>query len=383
MKVMKESIIIRNFGPINEIEIGDIRRLTVLIGESGSGKSTVMKVLVLFRWIYKMVNIRSYLRLAGVSKSPFTFDFERYLTNNGLVGYKKDDTEIIYTRGNNTITYNGSLNATVLIQPEDLSLDKMSFIGDKRSIIPDMLANKVSKKSTDYFLNEVFEDFLIASKDVMELDLDYLGVKFVAKKTKSGIKYYIENKSDKDDYSINFEYSSSGTQTVTPLSVIVEYFSRKYNLISSFNTAVLGYMSHNDQLGDFRPVKSIGDIAFKNVHLHIEEPELSLYPESQCSLINFLVNRCFVDKPVDYNMTVMMATHSPYIINHLNLLILAAKKNTPEDGAMINFEDVDVFEITDGYLNDLRREEKFIIDTRPLSDPISNIYERYDKLNKQ
>lgn len=382
MKEMRESIIIRNFGPINEVEIENIRPLTILIGESGSGKSTVMKVLVLFRWIYKMVNIRSYLKHAGITKSPFTFDFDRYLSNNGLVGYIKEDTEIIYTRGKNTITYKGGLNASTLIEPEDLCLDKMSFVGDKRNIIPDMLANKVSSQS-DFLLDEVFNDFIRASKEIPEFSLDYLGVKFVTKKTNSGIKYFIENNSEREDYEIKFEHSSSGMQTVTPLSVIVEYFSRKYDLIKSFNNAILGYMSHSDQLGEFRPVKNIGDIVFKNVHLHIEEPELSLYSESQRSLMNFIVNRCFVDKPSDYNMTVMMATHSPYIINHINLLILAAKKGMTEEGAMIDFDKVDVFEITDGYLNDLRREEKFIIDTRLLSEPISNIYERYNELNEQ
>lgn len=64
---MEESIIIRNFGPIKEVEIYNIRPLTVFIGESGSGKSTIMKVIVLFRWIYKMVNIRSYLKHANIT----------------------------------------------------------------------------------------------------------------------------------------------------------------------------------------------------------------------------------------------------------------------------------------------------------------------------
>lgn len=56
---MQESIVIKNFGPVKEVEISNIRLFTVFIGESGSGKSTVMKVIALFRWIYKMVNIRS------------------------------------------------------------------------------------------------------------------------------------------------------------------------------------------------------------------------------------------------------------------------------------------------------------------------------------
>ena len=57
---MKESITIRNFGPIKEVCIEDLRPLTILIGESGSGKSTILKVVALFRYIYKMLNI--YLR---------------------------------------------------------------------------------------------------------------------------------------------------------------------------------------------------------------------------------------------------------------------------------------------------------------------------------
>ena len=47
---MKESILIRNFGPISEVVIEDIKPLTIFIGESGSGKSTVVKVIALFRW---------------------------------------------------------------------------------------------------------------------------------------------------------------------------------------------------------------------------------------------------------------------------------------------------------------------------------------------
>ena len=68
---MKESIVIKNVGPLKDVDIEDIRPLTVLIGESGSGKSTLMKIVVLMRYIYKMLNIRCYLKNSGVSKSPF------------------------------------------------------------------------------------------------------------------------------------------------------------------------------------------------------------------------------------------------------------------------------------------------------------------------
>lgn len=51
--IMKESIIIKNLGPLKEVEISDIKPLTVFIGKSASGKSTIMKIIVLMRYIYK------------------------------------------------------------------------------------------------------------------------------------------------------------------------------------------------------------------------------------------------------------------------------------------------------------------------------------------
>ena len=45
---MSEKLIIRNFGPITNVEL-DLRRVNVLIGESGTGKSTVAKLL----WVLK------------------------------------------------------------------------------------------------------------------------------------------------------------------------------------------------------------------------------------------------------------------------------------------------------------------------------------------
>jgi predicted ATPase len=379
---MKESIIIRNFGPIKDIEIDDIHPFTVFIGESGSGKSTILKAIALFRWIFKMVSIRSYLKQSGISKSPFRFSFNTYLRNNGFEGYLKEDTEIIYSNGDCLIEYtNGKLNADIILNKSQLSLEKICFISDKRNMIPDILATNTEKKSAGFFLKETLDDFLLAVKNIRELKINYLGIKFTVKKTSNGEKYYIESTDEDNPYSIKLEDASSGTQTVTPLSVITEYYTQKYDLIKSTNNAVLNYMAYSDNLAEFKAVTNVGAIAHKRVNIFIEEPELSLYPESQRSLINYLVNRCFVEKPTDYNMTLMIATHSPYIINHINLLILAGQKGKWEEGANLIFEDVDVFEVTDGYLNNLKRPASFIFDTRPLSEPISNTYARYNELN--
>ena len=75
---MKESIIIKNLGPFHII-IEDIKPLSILIGSSGSGKSLLMKTISMMRYIYKRVNIRSYLINSGLKRSPFRLRFESLL----------------------------------------------------------------------------------------------------------------------------------------------------------------------------------------------------------------------------------------------------------------------------------------------------------------
>ena len=377
---MQESIIIKNFGPIKDVEIKDIRPFTVFIGESGSGKSTIMKVLVLFRWLYKMVSIRSYLKHSNITESPFKFDFNSYLKNNGFEKetYLKENTEIIYIKGCTTIHYKNKLSASPLVPENELSLDKMCFISEKRNQIPDILLGKDT--DMNFFLGETLDSFRSGEEYVKELNFNYLGVKYISEKTTSGIKYYIEGLDNKDPYKIKLENASSGMQTLTPLSVIVEYFSKYYDLSNRFNKTILKYMSENDSLADFKPIKNIGSIKHRNVHIHIEEPEISLYPESQRSLINFIVNRCFVENNKDYKMTVMLATHSPYIINHLNLLIKANDKNKLIEGAKLDYNNVAVYQVAEGKILDLKIQNERLINTNPLSETINDIYEEYNQL---
>jgi predicted ATP-dependent endonuclease of OLD family len=377
---MQESIIIRNFGPIRDIEIKDIRPFTIFIGESGSGKSTVMKVLVLFRWLYKMVSIRSYLKHSNITESPFKFDFNSYLKNNGFEKdtYLKENSEIIYTKGSTTIHYKNKLATSPLVPENELSLDKMCFISEKRNQIPDILSGKDT--DMNFFLSETLNDFRNGEEFVKELNFNYLGVKYISEKTPSGIKYYIEGLNENTPYKIKLENASSGMQTLTPLSVIVEYFSKHYDLSNRFNKTILKYMSENDSLADFKPIKNIGSIKHRNVHIHIEEPELSLYPESQRSLINFIVNRCFIENHKDYKMTVMLATHSPYIINHLNLLIKANDKEKLVENAKLDYNNVTVYQVVDGKILDLKIQNERLINTNPLSETINDIYDEYNQL---
>ena len=164
---MKEYLLIENFGPIREVELEDIKPLTVFIGESGSGKSTILKVLSLFRWIYKRVNLKSYLQQANISKTGIGFKIKTLLGISGILEYLNDDSVIVYRRDKYSIEMkNKSVNIRFTIAPEDLCLDKICYISDKRAMIADFIDNKMERKVANYYLQDtlIFESLFLHLK---------------------------------------------------------------------------------------------------------------------------------------------------------------------------------------------------------------------------
>ena len=78
----------------------------------------------------------------------------------------------------------------------------------------------------------------------------------------------------------------------------------------------------------------------------------------------------------------IITTHSPYIINQLNLLLKAADKKDKVDGAAISFDELNVYAIQNGEIRDLKvkNEGVHLIDTARLSEDITDIYERYEAI---
>lgn len=384
---MIESIYIKNLGPVKDISIDHIKPITVLIGESGSGKSTLMKAIALFRWLYKMHNIRSYLKHSNISKSPFRFRMETYFKNCGFEQFIKNTTEITYVvkypSGNsykiqfkqNKLLGTGNSD---LIKEADIYFNKVSFISETRNIIP-LWSDKGSSSSGAYlgfYFHEVYNDFNLASEALKELELKFLNVKFAIKRTHSGKRYSVQSTS-KDIFDIDFKNSSSGTQNSVPISLIAEYFSKNFSFEDAFNRSVLSYLSSTNDLTNFKAVKNLSEIN-KKIFIHIEEPELSLYPDAQNKLVSDLINKCFVanENPIE----LFLSTHSPYVINHLNLLIKAFDTDKLVDGAKIDYENLAVYQVVAGKLENLIVQNQRLVNTNPLSETINATYDQYNAL---
>ena len=381
-----ESIIIRHFGPVQDIVIEDIKPLTILIGESGSGKSTIMKVISLFQWLYKMMCIRSYLKYSGVKKSVFRFQFDSYIKNNGMSGFLYPDTVFVYKNGSTTIEYSGKkLKGTNSYVPrEELSLEKIVYVSDKRNIIPDIYDGNAKIQKRLFYLNDTYDNYLAATDSIKEMEVDYLGVKFQVRKVGNTVRHQIVSSNTDEKYSINLNDASSGTKNVIPLELIVEYFAKYYDLVDSMNHSIFSYVSKADSLKDFKATTNIGEFPVKRVSILLEEPELSLYPDYQLRLMDFLVNRCFVSHSKEYEMSLILATHSPYIVNYLNVLI-NRPKNDEDDAAYIDVGSVAVYRVFDGKVQNLMARDSSgdsVVNTYDLSEPMKNIMDEYQSLRR-
>lgn len=389
---MKESIIIKNFGPLKEVEIDDIKPLTVFIGKSAGGKSIIMKVIVLMRYIYKMVNIRSYLKNAKITRSPFKLRFNSLL-HDGLKGMITAQTEIYYTveiNGNKyTLKYtNRGLQSDINIPDKDLIFFKEAYVSGMRSLIPIWASKAVSVKGENlgFFFHETFNDFNDATDVIKEQKLEYLNLKMKVRKSGNRPKLFTIESLQNDAVPIELRYASSGIQTSAPLVAIVHYFAQEFSFKDAFQRSVLNYLYKQDLLTKFTLGINRNKLG-KYVHIHIEEVELSLAPEDQRAFMSNLVEEVFHKNKKDRKLGLMVSTHSPYIVNHLNVLLRAgyfekARKNYP----FLEKDDIAVYRVNEGKIISLMATDndtgEYVINALDMSDTMERIFEEYESMEE-
>lgn len=387
---MKEYITIHHIGPLRHIDQLEIKPLTVLIGESAIGKSTLMKVLVLMRYLYKRANIRSFLKHSEITNSPFRIRFESLVNTTNLVSLFRDNPYIRYeVHSDSGNVYNiefGNSKSKRLVLPEirkeDLTFWKESFVSENRNVIPSWSANALTNKnaSLGFYFHETMNDFAQAVKEDKEYDLSYLGLRLTVKHPKGRPVNLTVQPADEGYGPIELTQASSGIQTSTPLSVIVQHFAKDYSFKEAFRRSVLDYLYDNGLLTKFSPIIELADLP-KYVHIHLEEPELSLFPDAQCRLIDDLVSTANAASSYDRRMGIIMATHSPYILNYLNVLL----RQTIQGRAKVEAEHMAVYRIYDGSAQSLMATDedgKVVVDTYDLTEMMSAIYNEFCELSR-
>jgi len=380
-KPMTESIEIRNAGPLKYVHIDNIRQFTVLIGESGCGKSVLMKTLMLMRYIYKMLNIRSALKNSGLS-SPFRLHMKSLL-HDDLANYYGKGTagEVTYTVNGAYIIRiaKGKLDTKLAesIWSPNLVFLKESWVSEMRSTIPMWLDKHGSLPEAGFYFKETAQDFDKAADAVHDLAMPHLHMSL--KVSGAGKKRKIYMSPDDGSYApLELRHVSSGMQTSAPVLTLVEYFANKFSFKDAIQRSIVSYLYDQNNLMFYRPDMELGDMP-RVVHMHIEEPELSLFPDAQCAMIEQLLGTA--QHPLsDRRMELMLATHSPYIVNYLNVLL-----RLPSDrNAALQPEQLAVYRLYGGKLQNLMAQTsdgKWIVDTTDMTEPMTNILKQYRNLN--
>ena len=378
---MKESITIHNIGPLKNIYIPDIASFTVFIGPSGSGKSMLMKIVILMRYVFKLICIRSYLKNSGISRSPFRISIDSLLRDDlkAHIPYESK-AEISYKVISEAgveycITYKDKkLYLPSGIPDADIHFSKESWVSEMRNVIPSWIANPAnSKGSLGFYFQETLTDFTEAAQHIQGLDLGFLNGHLDIEKRNGVPRYFFTMPGVHDP--IELRHASSGIQTAAPLALLTKYFANEFSFKESKRRSILSYLYESDRITDFHPSTELSDVPTV-VNIHIEEPELSLDPVSQIKMVDYLVDTAFnrASNPV----TLMLATHSPYIVNALNLII-----NRSDGYASLPADELAVFAIHNGYLINLKSKTEMgntVVDTIDLTSPMEGILADYNRL---
>jgi len=385
---MKETITIKNIGPLKNVEDLSILPFTVLIGESASGKSTLMKLVSMMRYLYKMANIRSYLKHSKITNSPFRMRFDSMMKETGM--YKMLDSSsvikysVIMDDGTEytILMKDKKLGKLPIISSSHLLFNKVSYISENRNIIPTWTqkASQNAGATLGFYFHETNNDFISASENDKEIALDYIDMKLLITHPKGKPTRYTIVPNDSRHEPIELREASSGIQTSASIALIVKDYASAngFSFKDAFKRSVLNYLYDMERLNKFKAVTEPSNLK-KKVYIHVEEPELSLFPDAQCRLIEEIVlSATHAEEDREVNM--ILATHSPYILNYLNVVL----NQTDAERAQLRKDNTAVYRIFEGEVQDLlvqNERGRWIVDTYDLSEMMSNIYNEFVNLD--
>ncbi len=333
---------IKNFGPIKEGMLDndgwiDIKKVTIFIGNQGSGKSTVAKVFSTLSWIEKAMN------RGDIEKGKLSFHmFKNFLQYQKIHNYFKNNSYIEYTGEKYHILCDRSMQYPVVteIRSNSYIVPKIMYVPSERNFLS-TISDAFNVKGLPDNLFTFAEELRKAQKES-------------AKKVSLPLKgYSYEYDADEDlsyvvgdDYRIRLLEASSGLQSFIPLFLVSKNLSllmkkgeetiKKELTVTQavrFSNEIMAIMNDNS-LSDKdknKLTKSVKARYFNKCFINIvEEPEQNLFPTSQQQMLNCLMEFNNQSK----GNKLIMTTHSPYLINYLTLAVKAEKlfKSLTEKG---------------------------------------------------
>ena len=322
---------IRNFGPIGDGFIDNdgwinINKVTVFIGNQGSGKSTVAKLISTLSWIEKDLfrSDGSTLRFRKQERI-----FKKYLEYHRIDSYLKKNTEIQYEGKAYRINYIPGKPLDIQKMEEEYTLPKITYFPAERNFVSSVKKSRSGQKLTlwSQSLQEFKETFQEAKEDFKEKETFHLPISNVELEyNKLNDVLYVKG----PDYKIQLADSASGFQSFVPLFVVANYVSKllekeqemdeqQRETFKKESAKILADKTYTEEQKRILLSNLAAQFNIKRTLNIIEEPEQNLFPTSQQKVINSLLE---YNNAIDRNKLII-TTHSPYIIGYMTLAVKA------------------------------------------------------------
>ncbi|MFW5983309.1 MAG: ATP-binding protein [bacterium] len=324
---------IKNFGPIKEgykEKDGwiDIKKVTVFIGNQGSGKSTVAKLISTFMWLEKAL-------IRGDIETPLSFqDFVELIKFHRLENYLQVNSEIEYEGTAYRLKLKNNTSESIIeaefLEEHSVKLPKIMYVPAERNFLSSIEnINKVSDLIVGSLKNYSieFRNAQFANKGkAIELPINNTKIVYDPKDDENYLQF--------DGKRLKLAHASSGFHSFVPLHWITQYL---VDFINQSEKILLELLSTDQTVRRNNELKKLNSLGLEEEELRaeekkinnkyvckflvniVEEPEQNLFPTSQKQMLFTLLG---FNNEQEGNKLIM-TTHSPYLLVYLNLCVEA------------------------------------------------------------
>lgn len=344
---------IKNFGPIKAGYLDkdgwiEIEKVTFFIGNQGSGKSTISKLISTFTWLEKAL-MRGDFQIKDLEKKDVLSRYLQYHKIEDYFNYQQprkiagpDISEIAYVGDSYSFTYHDRKMKIREVPAKEYSLPQIMYVPADRNFLSS-IEDRKSQRVVSPALRELLDELDKAQREMKgDIDLPINAARLEYDKHKDTLLL------KGDGYTLDLSHTSSGFQSFVPLFIVTRFLTAQVNRQSE-----TGEPMNSDELDRFRQgvaeiygnpnltadqrriaISTLSSKFNKSAFINIvEEPEQNLFPVSQWQMLKSLLEFNNSNK----NNKLIVTTHSPYLLNYLSIAVEAGNlKGKIEDATNSN-----------------------------------------------
>ena len=322
---MNERLIVKSFGPVKDLDV-IFKKVTLFIGDQGTGKSCVAKIFSMFKWTEKLLSQKKYKLSYFEQYNRFQkmlckyHRIESFVNESSYIKFEGDLYDFLYENGNFSVTDKNH---------EIKGISKVMYVPAERSIVS-VAENKSKLLKELPDSSETFSDEFVNAKKFFQngYNLPFEGLRFEYDSLNdAGWLHGV-------DYKVRLINASSGIQSSLPMCIVSEYLSSKISNKEEVKLSKeekdklekrVAEIMQNEEYSDSIKDMMIRQLSYANRYNQliniVEEPELNLFPRSQMEVLFSLISN---NASAEENMLVF-TTHSPYSLAIINTMIMGAK----------------------------------------------------------